>query len=491
MEKMSYHMTPDEFRYHMTPDEFRRYGRAVIDWIADYFEQVENYPVLSQVKPGEIRARLPEHPPQSGEPFEAILADMDEIILPGITHWQSPNFFAYFPANNSAPSILGELLSAGLGVQGMLWATSPAGTELETLVLDWVAEMLALPGKFTSGGSGGGVIQDSASSATLCALLAARERATNYASNERGCDGKITAYTSTQAHSSVEKAVKIAGLGRQNLRLIAVDGDYALRPAELARRIRADKQAGLTPAFVCATVGTTSSNAIDPLPEIGRICQEEGVWLHVDAAMAGTAAVAPEFRHIHQGLELADSYCFNPHKWMFTNFDCDCFYVAERASLIQTLSILPEYLRNQASESGAVIDYRDWHIPLGRRFRALKLWFVIRHYGVKGLRHHVRQHVALAQEFVSWVQAAADFELAAPAPLNLVCFRHKGGDDANRRIMESVNASGDLFLTHTILDGRYTLRMSIGQTNTGRRHVQQAWQKIQAVAEEILPTRSD
>jgi len=446
MEKMS---------YHMTPDEFRRYGRAVIDWIADYFEQVENYPVLSQVKPGEIRARLPEHPPQSGEPFEAILADMDEIILPGITHWQSPNFFAYFPANNSAPSILGELLSAGLGVQGMLWATSPAGTELETLVLDWVAEMLALPGKFTSGGSGGGVIQDSASSATLCALLAARERATNYASNERGCDGKITAYTSTQ------------------------------------RRIRADKQAGLTPAFVCATVGTTSSNAIDPLPEIGRICQEEGVWLHVDAAMAGTAAVAPEFRHIHQGLELADSYCFNPHKWMFTNFDCDCFYVAERASLIQTLSILPEYLRNQASESGAVIDYRDWHIPLGRRFRALKLWFVIRHYGVKGLRHHVRQHVALAQEFVSWVQAAADFELAAPAPLNLVCFRHKGGDDANRRIMESVNASGDLFLTHTILDGRYTLRMSIGQTNTGRRHVQQAWQKIQAVAEEILPTRSD
>jgi aromatic-L-amino-acid decarboxylase len=473
----------EETSFHMTPDQFREYGRALIDWIADYYERIESFPVLSQVEPGQIRASLPAGPPEQGEPFDAILRDVEDLILPGITHWQSPNFFAYFPANASGPSMLGELLSAGLGVQGMLWATSPSCTELETHVLDWMAGMLDLPAKFRSDGAGGGVIQDSASSASLCALLAARERATGYASNERGADGRIVAYASTQTHSSVEKAALIAGIGRQNLRQIDVDDSFALRPDLLARQIRKDRTAGLVPAFVCATVGTTSSNAVDRLPEIGALCREEGLWLHVDGAMAGTAALCPEFRHLFEGLELADSYCFNPHKWMFTNFDCDCFYVGDRAALIRTLSILPEYLRNKATESGAVIDYRDWQIPLGRRFRALKLWFVIRHYGVEGLRFHVRRHVALAQEFARWVEADPRFELAVPPPLNLVCFRHVGGDAANQRILERLNASGELYLTHTRLDDALTLRLCVGQTNTRARHVQAAWQRIQAEAE--------
>jgi aromatic-L-amino-acid decarboxylase len=469
----------------MTPDDFRRHGYAVIDWIADYHERVESLPVLSQIKPGQIRASLPSAPPEHGEPFEVMLKDVDELILPGITHWQSPNFFAFFPANASGPSILGELLSSGLGVQGMLWATSPACTELETHVLDWMAEMLGLPDKFKSTGTGGGVIQDTASSAALCALLAARERATGHASNEWGCDGRLVAYASTQAHSSIEKAVKIAGLGRDMLRLIEVDQRFSMRPDVLAHQMQRDRKAGLTPCFVCATVGTTSSNGMDPLPEIGGICRNEGVWLHVDGAMSGTAALCPEFRHFQDGLELADSYCTNPHKWMFTNFDCDCFYIADRKLLIETLSVLPEYLRNKATESGAVIDYRDWHIPLGRRFRALKLWFVIRHYGVEGLRYHIRQHVELAQEFAAWVQADVRFELAAPAPLNLVCFRHRGGDDANQRLMDRLNASGELYLSHTRLDDRLTLRLCVGQTHTERRHVERAWQRIQQVAAEL------
>ncbi|GAB4530855.1 MAG: pyridoxal-dependent decarboxylase [Anaerolineae bacterium] len=474
--------------FHMSPDEFRRYGRAVVDWIADYYERIETLPVMSQVEPGDIRASLPAEPPLQGEDFETILEDVGRLILPGITHWQSPNFFAFFPANASGPAILGDLLSSGLGVQGMLWTTSPACTELETHVLDWLADMLGLPARFKSNTAGGGVIQDTASSATLCALLAARERATHYASNEQGCDGRLVAYTSNQAHSSIEKAVKIAGLGRQNLRLIEVDERFAMRPDALARQIRADREAGLIPCFVCSTVGTTSSNAIDPLPEIGRICQEEGLWLHVDAAMSGTAALCPEYRFIHEGLELADSYCFNPHKWMFTNFDCDCFYVADRAALIQTLSILPEYLRNKATESGAVIDYRDWHIPLGRRFRSLKLWFVIRHYGVEGLRHHVRRHVELAQSFARWVEEHPRFELAVPPPLNLVCFRHVGGDELNQQLLERLNQSGNLYLTHTVLNERYTLRLCVGQTHTEARHVEAAWRHIQAVAAELDKT---
>jgi len=475
----------DDKSFHMTPDEFRRHGHSVVDWIADYYSRIDSYPVLSQAKPGQVRASLPADPPPHGEPFATILNDIEKLILPGITHWQSPNFFAYFPSNASGPSILGDLLSSGLGVQGMLWATSPACTEVETHVLDWLIGMLGLPDKFLSSSTGGGMIQDTASSASLCALLAGRERATNFMSNHRGCDGKLVAYTSSQAHSSIEKSVKIAGLGLNNLRLIEVDENFAMRPEALSRQIAQDRQAGMIPCFVCATIGTTSSNAIDPVAKIGRICRDNNIWLHVDAAMSGTAALCPEFRHINAGVDLADSYTFNPHKWMFTNFDCNCFYVADRSALIQTLSILPEYLRNQATESGAVIDYRDWQIPLGRRFRALKVWFVIRHYGIEGLQHHVRRHVALAQQFAGWVKDDERFELAAPVPLNLVCFRHKGGDEINQALMDRLNRSGDLYLTHTRLNDRFTLRLCVGQANTEARHVERAWQRIREEATAI------
>jgi len=454
----------------------------VVDWIADYYERIETLPVLSQVEPGQVRQALPAEAPPEGESFDAILQDINQVILPGVTHWQSPNFFAYFPANASAPSILGDLLSSALGVQGMLWATSPACTELESHVLDWLVAMLGLPRKFLSTGSGGGVIQDTASSASLCAMLAARERATNNRSNRRGGDGKLVAYTSNQAHSSIEKAAMVAGIGTDNLRLLEVDERFAMRPEALARQIQQDRQSGLVPFFVSATVGTTSSNALDPLPAIGTICRENGLWFHVDAAMSGTAALCPEFRYIQDGLELADSYTFNPHKWMFTNFDCNCFYVADRKALIDTLSILPEYLRNQATESGAVFDYRDWHIPLGRRFRSLKLWFVIRHYGVEGLQYHVRRHIEIAQQFAQWVKQDERFEIVAPAPLNLVCFRHRGGDESNQLLMDRLNHSGDLYLTHTRLNDRFTLRFCVGQTHTGLRHVQNAWRRIQEEA---------
>jgi aromatic-L-amino-acid decarboxylase len=345
--------------------------------------------------------------------------------------------------------------------------------------------MLGLAEKFLSASTGGGVIQDTASSSSLCALLAGRERATGYSSNETGATGRLVAYTSNQAHSSIEKAAKIAGIGAKNLLLIDVDERFAMRPEALARQIDDDKRAGLVPCFVCATAGTTSSNAFDPLPQIGAICREHNVWLHVDAAMSGTAALCPEFRWIHDGLNYADSYAFNPHKWMFTNFDCDCFWVADRKALIQTLSILPDYLRNQATESGAVIDYRDWHIQLGRRFRSLKLWFVIRHYGIDGLQFHVRQHVALAQQFAEWVRNDDRFELAAPAPLNLVCFRHRAGDSASQLLMDRLNASGDVFMTHTKLNGKFTLRFCVGQTNTEARHVANAWKRIQEEAQKL------
>ncbi len=468
--------------YHMDPQQFREYGRAAVDWIADYYDKIETLPVLSQVQPGEVRQGLPPKAPQQPEDFNVMLRDLSEIILPGVTHWQSPNFFAYFPANASGPAILGDLLCSALGVQGMLWATSPACTELETHVLDWLVAMLGLPAKFLSSSSGGGVIQDTASSSSLCAMLAARERATNYHSNRRGCNGRLAAYTSNQAHSSIEKAAMVAGIGMDNLRLIDVDQQFAMRPEALATQIAQDRDAGLVPFFVSATVGTTSSNALDPLPAIGAICRENHLWFHVDAAMSGTAALCPEFRYIQDGLEFADSYTFNPHKWMFTNFDCNCFYVADRKALIDTLSILPEYLRNQATESGEVFDYRDWHIPLGRRFRSLKLWFVIRYYGVEGLQFHVRRHVAMAQQFLEWVRQDERFEIAAPAPLNLVCFRHRGGDKLNEELMNRLNRSGELYLTHTRLDGSFTLRFCVGQTNTTERHVQRAWRKIQEEA---------
>ena len=475
---------------HMTPDEFRRAGHAVIERIARYMEEVERYPVLSRAEPGAVRAKLPEAAPERGEPFADVLRDVDEIVLPGITHWQSPNFYAYFPANASGPSILGDLLSSGLGVQGMLWATSPACTELETHVLDWLVDLLGLPRRFRSSAAGGGVIQDSASSSTLTALIAARERASRGAANRHGvglgpegaAGPRLTVYTSRHAHSSIEKGVKIAGLGSDNLRLVDADGRHAMRADALEAAIAADRAAGARPAMVCATVGTTSSGAVDPLRAIGAVCRREGVWLHVDAAHAGSATVCPEQRGLIDGLELADSYTFNPHKWLLTNFDCSCFWVADRAALIEALSVLPEYLRNQATESGAVIDYRDWQVPLGRRFRALKLWFVIRHYGAEGLRAHVRHCVALADWFARQVDASAEFGLAAPVSAGLVCFRHCAGDAFNEALMRRLNESGALYLTHTKLDGRLVLRLAVGAVATRRQHVEGAWARIAETA---------
>jgi aromatic-L-amino-acid decarboxylase len=469
--------------FHMSPEEFRTAGREVIDWIARYHENVENLPVVSKVAPGEVFRSLPDQPPQVGEAVSNILPDLDRAVMPGISHWQSPNFYAYFPSNNSGPSVLGDLVSSGLGVQGMLWATSPACTEVEMKMLDWLVQMLGLPEHFLSSSQGGGVIQDSVSSASLCALLAAREQITGGKCNEEGCRMPLVAYSSTQAHSHVEKDVRVAGIGSTNLRLIDVDENFAMRPDALDRAMAADKVAGKIPFFVCATIGTTSSLALDPIAEIAEVCRKHGVWLHVDAAMAGTAAVCPEFRWTHRGVESADSYAFNPHKWMFTNFDCTAFYVKDRKALINSLSVVPEYLRNQASDAGAVIDYRDWHVPLGRRFRALKLWFVIRHYGVEGLQFHIRQHIALAQEFASWVKADSRFELLAPHPLNLVCFRLKSGDEASERLLKRLNASGEMFVSHTKLDGKYAIRFCVGQARTERRHVEAAWTAMREAAE--------
>ncbi len=472
----------------MHNEDFRKWGHKLIDWVADYLDHVEDYPVMSTVKPGDIRAKLPPAAPVCGESFETILRDFEQLILPGITHWQSPNFFAFFPSNNSGPSILGEILSAGLGVQGMLWATSPACTELETHVMDWMADLVNLPSQFKSHSTGGGVIQDSASSAALCAILAAREQATAGQSNAMGADGRLTAYTSTQAHSSILKGIRIAGIGSDNLRLIDVDEQFAMRPGHLANAIQEDLAAGRRPCFVCATLGTTSSTAIDPIRQIAEICRKHQIWLHVDGAYAGIAAICPEYHHLLEGFEQVDSFCFNPHKWMFTNFDCDCFFVSDRGRLIDALTVLPEYLRNKATESGSVIDYRDWQIPLGRRFRALKLWFVLRSFGIEGLQARIRHHISLAQQFAAWVRADPVFELMAPAPFSLVCFRHRNGEAVNQHILESLNGSGRLYLSHTRLNDVLTLRMSIGQTGTELRHVEQAWKLIRAAAADFPKT---
>ena len=465
-------------------EQLREQGHQALEWISRYLERAPDLPVLSPVKSGDVLRSLPSHPPAQSEPFEAILKDLDSKILPGITNWQSPNYFAYFPANSSPPSVAGDLLSSGLAVQGMLWATSPACTELEIRMLDWLVEMLDLPKHFLSTSSGGGVIQDSASSANLCAVLAGRERATQFDSNENGCDQRLTGYTSAQAHSSMEKAIKVAGIGRKNLRLIDVDEQFRMKPAALAANIGEDKRAGRIPCFVGATVGTTSTLSIDPLPEIGKICREHNIWLHVDAAMAGTAALCEELRYVHEGLELADSYCFDCHKWMFTNFDCTCFYVRDRKELTETLTITPEYLRNAASSSGSVVDFRDWHIPLGRRFRALKLWCVIRAYGVDGLRAMVRNHIRLTEMFVDWLKSDVRFEIVAPVSLSLVCFRLKGPDSASEALMQKLNSSGRIFLSHTKLNGKYTLRFCVGQTYTDEEHVRNAWELIQQHASE-------
>lgn len=469
---------------HMDSEQFRELGRKLLDYIADYRRDVGNLPVLSQVAPGEIAARLPVEPPARGESFDRILEDIDELIMPGITHWQSPGFFGYYPANSSLPAVLAELLCAGLGVQGMSWVTSPACTELETRVLDWLAGILGLPSSFSSASSGGGgVIHGTASEAVLAVMVAARERAK--AAEEYG-GGELIAYCSSQAHSSVAKAASICGIGRDNLRHVGVGDDLAMEPGQLEAAIEAHRSLGMVPFFICATVGTTSSCAVDSVKELGRIAKKYGAWFHVDAAYAGNACVCPEFRSMIDGVELADSFNCNPHKWLLTTFDCSTLWVSDRQSFTRALSVTPEYLRSNEGDSGEVIDYRDWQIPLGRRFRSLKLWFVLRWYGVEGLQAFVREQVRLAGVFERLVAEHTSFELAAPRRLGLVCFRFRGTDEENRELLDSINSSGDIFLTHTIIpmggEDRFVLRFATGSISTKEEHVQRAWEIIESLA---------
>ena len=468
------------------PERFRREAHSVVDWIADYWRGLERRPVLSRVEPGWVRAQLPERAPERPEPLEAVLADIDRVIVPGLTHWQHPGFFAYFPANASAPAVLGEMLSAGLGVQGMLWSTSPACTELETHVLDWLVPLLGLPERFLSSGAGGGVIQDTASSGVLCAMVAARERATEFASDANGLSQDahpLVAYASADAHSSVEKAARIAGIGQAWVRKVPIGPDGAMDAAELGRMMDSDADEGRCPFFVAATAGTTACGAFDPVPRIAEHARRHGAWLHVDAAWAGAAALCEELRApIVAGAEHADSWGFNPHKWMLVNFDCHAFWVADRSALVRALSVLPEYLRNAATESGKVIDYRDWQVPLGRRFRALKLWMTLRMLGAEALRARVRSHVAWAMEFAEWVRRDARFELLREPSLSLVCFALRAGDAASEALLARANATGEMFLSHAKVRGRHALRLAIGGTLTERAHVEAAWRRLRAMA---------
>lgn len=470
----------------MHPDEFRAHAHRLVDWMADYLDAADSHRVLPDVVPGEIAARLAKEAPEAGEPFDAIMADFERVIVPGMTHWNHPGWFAYFPGNNSPPSILAEMLTATLGAQCMSWQTSPAATELEQVTMVWLRQMLGLPEEFT------GVIQDTASTATLVALLSARERATSDAWGLRGPgqgDPPLAVYASAEAHSSVAKGVRLAGYGSAMLRSIPVDEAFALRPDALESAIAADLSAGVRPACVVATIGTTSSTAVDPVRAIGEISRRHGAWLHVDAAYAGSAAVLPERRQYFDGVELADSFVFNPHKWLLTNFDCSAYYVRDVDTLLRTFGASPEYLRTR--HDAQVVNYRDWGIQLGRRFRALKLWFVLRSYGVEGVRAILRKHIGLAAEFRSWVEAEPGFEILAPSPFGLVCFRHRpdyltGEGDLeshNRRLLECVNASGRAYLTHTALGGKFAMRLVVGQWRTERADVRRAWELIRESAQ--------
>lgn len=491
------------------------FARAV-EWLNAYRLALPGMPVRSPAAPGDVLATLPSQPPLLGiadgrDSWDSVFADLDRIVLPALTHWQHPRFFAYFPANASPPAILGELLSAGLGVQGMLWITSPACTELETRMLDWLAEALDLPSMFRStSGAGGGVIQGTASEAALVAIVAARDRLRRAwrAAGRPGVPEPVV-YASTQAHSSIAKAAMIAGIAeshddRRHIRLIDTDASYALRPDLLAQALRDDLASGLAPCFVCATIGTTGTTAVDPTAAIADTIADAwhrgaastaglpAPWLHADAAYAGSALICPEFRHLAAGLDRCDSLCFNPHKWLLTNFDCSAFYLRDRRPVVDALSITPEYLRNTATDAGSVIDYRDWQVPLGRRFRALKLWLVLRYFGVEGIRQHIRRDVALAELFESLVRADDRFEITAPRVLNLVCFRlRRGGDDANRRLLDAVNATGRAFLTHAVLPdppagpAGLTLRLVTGSPATTESDVRETWELLLRLADQL------
>jgi len=466
---------------------FRQNAHQIVDWIADYFENIEKYPVKSVVAPGEILDALPDQAPQKAENFAAIMDDFQKIIMPGITHWQSPNFFAYFPANSSFPSVLAEMLTAALGTQCMVWETSPAAAELEERVMKWLKECMGLPASLA------GVIQDTASTATLCAILTAREKASSYAINKSGFkdQGICRVYCSVDTHSSIAKAVKIAGLGTENLVQIGVDEKRSMLISELEKAIVSDIEQGSRPLCVIATLGTTSTTAIDPLPEIGDLCRRHGIWLHVDAAFAGTALFLPEYRWMGKGIENVDSFVFNPHKWLFTNFDCSAYFVKDKEALIRTFEILPEYLKTKADSQ--VNNYRDWGIPLGRRFRALKLWFVLRSFGVEGIQSKLRSHMKWARQLTREIESVPDFEMLAPVPLNTLCFRFKPAtihelkavNELNERLLTTLNQSGKLYLTHTKINGIYGIRMVIGQTNVTQNHVTKAWERIKQTARKM------
>ncbi len=458
---------------HMTPDEFREHGHALVEWIAGHAERVRDLPVQSTVQRGQIRAAIPASPPEQGESFDRLLGDLDDVVLDGITHWPHPGWFAYFPTGASFPSVLAEFASAALGAQGMLWSTSPALTEVEMAVLDWLVELLGLPvGWRMDTGPGGGVIQMSASDSTHTALVVARERAI-----ARGADpASLVAYASAQAHSSIEKGARVAGY--RHIRLIDVDEQFAIRPSALAEAVAADQAAGLVPAFMCSAVGTTGTTAVDDIEAVSPIARAAGMWHHVDAAYAGSAMVCPEFRHHQAGLEDVDSYVFNPHKWLLTNFDCSAFWVADRDALVSTLSILPPYLRNAATDSGEVVDYRDWHVPLGRRFRALKLWWVIRSYGREGLQAFIRQHVVWATDLDARLRADDRFEVIAPTLFGLVSFRHVAGDEATDALVDHLNADGSRLVLGSVVDGRRFIRVSIGSQATRQEDLDALWRAI-------------
>ena len=459
-------------------EQFIKDASPILEWISEYLDTVENFSVRAKCKYGEIRDTLPADPPATGVNMQEIFSDFKSDILPGITHWQSPKFFAYFPANSSEPSVQAEFLMAALGVQGMKWITSPAATELEERMMEWLRKMLGLGESFT------GVIQDTASVSTLCAILAAREKATDYESNMDGLQGKrLRVYCSTEAHSSIEKAVRIAGIGSKNLVKIEVDDNCRIIPSRLEETIKKDLKEGFIPACIIGALGTTGTCAIDPLQELGRISEKYNVWYHIDAAFAGTALILPEFRESVPGIERADSFVFNPHKWMFTNFDCSAFFVKDPQQLQKTFQLVPAYLRTGTDSQ--TNDFSNWGIQLGRRFRSLKLWFVIRSYGIKGIQDRLRHHLRLAEQFEGWVKEHNDLELVTGRNLVVVCFRYvkegldlQATNELNERLMEHINASGKIYISHTFVDGKFTMRLVCAQTHTEEKHIREAMQVI-------------
>ncbi|VFR00595.1 unnamed protein product [Cuscuta campestris] len=477
----------------MDAEQLREFGHRMVDFIADYYSDIESFPVLSQVQPGYLRGILPESAPTYPETLQDVLQDVQTKILPGVTHWQSPDFYAYFPSNNSVAGFLGEMLISGISIVGFSWISSPAATELEMIVLDWLAKALNLPECFLSTGHGGGVIQGSASEAVLVVLLAARDRILRQVGRE--CIGKLVVYASDQTHASLQKASRIAGIYPENFHSIKANSstEYAISPSSLHEAISKDIAAGLIPFFLCATVGTTSSTAIDPLLALGNIAKSNGMWFHVDAAYAGSACICPEFRHYLDGVEEADSFNMNAHKWFLTNFDCSALWIKERSALVQALSTNPEYLKNKASQENMVVDYKDWQIPLGRRFRSLKLWMVLRLYGLEKLQNYVKNHIELAKLFEGFVSGDSRFEVVTPRKFSLVCFRLRSpqNDEAlsnklSRDLLDYVNSSGKMFITHTVLSHKYVLRLAVGAPLTEERHIISAWKLLQDGATALL-----